>query len=84
MSEYKRGDERIMRVTEIDGERVSWVCEGELIRCRDCIYWCDEDFCLNPQWQTGPRSSEGIVKFPCTFPDDFCSYSERREVTDER
>lgn len=54
--------------------------KDELIRCRDCIYWCDEDFCLNPQWQTGPRSSGGIVEFPCTFPDDFCSYGERREA----
>lgn len=28
MSEHKRGEERIMRVTEIDGERTSWVDEG--------------------------------------------------------
>ena len=35
MSEHKRGEERIMRVTEIDGERTSWVDEGELVRCAD-------------------------------------------------
>lgn len=39
MRECKRGDERIMRVTEIDGERVSWVCEGELVRCEGCVNW---------------------------------------------
>lgn len=39
MSDYERGDERIVRVTEIDGERTSWVCEGELVRCRDCVNW---------------------------------------------
>ena len=33
MSEHERGEERIMRVTEIDGERASWVDEGELVRC---------------------------------------------------
>lgn len=36
MSEHKRGEERIMRVTEIDGERTSWADEGELVReCRN-------------------------------------------------
>lgn len=39
MIDAKRGDERIMRVTEIDGERASWVDEGELVRCADCVYW---------------------------------------------
>jgi hypothetical protein len=29
MIDAKRGEERIMRVTEIDGERTSWVDEGE-------------------------------------------------------
>lgn len=74
----KRGEERIMRVTEIDGERVSWVCEGELVRCRDCIYWRDEDFCSNSQWLAG-RPYNGLMSFPCTFPDSFCSYAEKRE-----
>lgn len=39
MSEHKRGEERIMRVTEIDGERTSWVDEGELVRCDGCVNW---------------------------------------------
>lgn len=50
----------------------------ELIRCRDCIYWRDEDFCANPQWQTGGPSN-GLIAFPCTFPENFCSYAEKRE-----
>ena len=50
MSEHKRGEERIMRVTEIDGERTSWVDEGELVRCSDCVNWGAEsiyehDYC---------------------------------------
>lgn len=52
--------------------------KDELIRCRDCIYWRDEDFCANPQWQTG-RPSNGLIAFPCTFPESFCSYAEKRE-----
>ena len=39
MSEHKRGEERIMRVTEIDGERTSCVDEGELVRCEVCVNW---------------------------------------------
>lgn len=39
MSEHKRGEERIMRVTEIDGERTSWVDEGELHDCGTCWAW---------------------------------------------
>lgn len=39
MSDHKRGEERIMRVTEIDGERTSWVDEGELVRCDGCVNW---------------------------------------------
>lgn len=78
MSDYRRGDERIMRVTEIDGERASWVDAGGIVRCRDCIYWRDEDFCANPQWQTGV-SRNGLMSFPCTFPESFCSYAEKRE-----
>lgn len=83
MSEHKRGEERIVRVTEIDGERTSWVDEGELVRCADCVYWCDDDFCANTKWQAG-RTSNGLVTFPCTFAEDFCSYAEKKEATDER
>lgn len=36
MTDFIRGRELIMRVTEIDSERASLVDEGELVRCRDC------------------------------------------------
>lgn len=49
----------------------------EIVRCRDCFYWRDEDFCANPQWQA-IRSSSGLVECPCTFPESFCSFGERR------
>lgn len=39
MSDYKRGDERVMRVCDINCGRVSWACEGEVVRCRDCVNW---------------------------------------------
>lgn len=78
MSEYIIQDIQLAHL-EASGSR-KLLEMPELIRCRDCIYWRDEDFCLNPQWQTGLRSSGGIVEFPCTFPDDFCSYGERREA----
>lgn len=88
MAEYIVRVDESRKATDHPKDPVAWLYSlpvlEEVVRCRDCIYWCDEDFCSNPQWQTGPRSSGGIVELPCTFPDDFCSYSERREVTDER
>lgn len=42
----------------------------EIIRCRDCLYWEDEDYCLH--WQTSKYEA------PCTLPEDFCSYAEKR------
>ena len=36
MSDYKRGDERIMRVTEVNGRQTTWVRVGDLVRCEDC------------------------------------------------
>ena len=36
MTDYKRGDERIMRVTEVDCGMATWVHVGELVRCADC------------------------------------------------
>ena len=51
----------------------------EIVRCRDCLYWREEDFCVNPQWQS-IRSSSGLVECPCTFPESFCSFAERRDA----
>lgn len=50
----------------------------EVIRCKDCLYWRDEDFCANPQWQANaPRN--GLIEFPCTLCDSFCSFAEPKE-----
>ena len=49
-------------------------CE-EVIRCRDCLYWIDEDYCTNPKWRVG-RTYER----PCTEPDGFCAWAERRQA----
>lgn len=37
MTEYKRGDERIWRVCDVDGPRTSWREAGEIVRCKDCV-----------------------------------------------
>ena len=50
----------------------------EVIRCRDCFYWRDEDFCINSQWQAN-APSRGLIEFPCTTREDFCSFAEPRE-----
>ena len=36
MSDYKRGDERIVRVCDVNGPRTSWHEVGGLVRCSDC------------------------------------------------
>lgn len=36
MTDCKRGDERIMRVTEVNCGRTTWVRVGGLVRCMDC------------------------------------------------
>lgn len=45
----------------------------EIIRCRDCFYWVDEDFCNNPQWHDFSSCTR-----PCTYPENFCSWAEKR------
>ena len=47
----------------------------EVIRCRDCLYWIDEDYCVNPKWRVG-RTCER----PCTEPDGFCAWAGRRQA----
>lgn len=79
MSDFKRGDLRIMRVTEIDGERATWVDAGELVRCADCVNW-------------GPMPFDYPIDYcpvvmKCTRPTDWCCWGargEREEATDER
>lgn len=71
MSEHKRGEERIIRVTEIDGERTSWADEGELVRCADCVNW----------GEMAPEGSQGwcpIVR-KCTRAGDWCCWGAKGE-----
>lgn len=76
MSEHKRGEERIMRVTEIDGERTSWVDEGELVRCDGCVNWgtltpkYSEDWCH--------------VVSKCTLARGWCCWGARKGENDGR
>ena len=77
MTDCKRGDERIMRVTEIDGERASWVCEGELVRCRDCVNWgAMGDVYHLPDYCPVVRK--------CTRPSDWCCWGARKGESDGR
>ena len=39
MSDYRRGDERIMRVTEVNRGQTTWVRVGDLVRCGDGGGW---------------------------------------------
>lgn len=75
MSDYKRGDERIWRVCDIDGQRASWREVGEIVRCKDCAH--------------GTLASlNGVLVVECAVtrmyrdPGGYCNLSERRD--DER
>ena len=76
MSEHKRGEERIMRVTEIDGERTSWVDEGELVRCDGCVNWGAMAVNSSPDWCTV------VQKY--TRPSDWCCWGAGKGESDER
>lgn len=49
--------------------------DGYIIRCKDCFYWREEDFCVNPQWNNNSTNDKFLL-YPCTDYDDFCSYAE--------
>ena len=53
----------------------------KVIRCKDCFYWTDEDFCNNPQWHDDDGKKIGTR--PCTFPEDYCSYALPKDDKDE-
>lgn len=76
MSDYERGDERIMRVTEIDGGRISLVDEGELVRCRDCVNW----------GAMGDLYPPDCCPVVCkrTRPSNWCCWGAGKGETDER
>lgn len=76
MSNYKRGDERIMRVCDINCGRVSWACEGEVVRCADCGNWGALERNYPPDWCPVVRK--------CTRPTDWCCWGARKGEFDER
>lgn len=47
--------------------------DEEIVRCRDCLYWVDEDFCNNPMWH-----QERSIYRPCTDHDGYCAWGVRR------
>ena len=67
MSDYKRGEERIWRACDIDGQSTSWREVGEIVRCRDCRH-CEVGACF-------VRSQH-----PVLVPEDgYCHLGERTE-----
>lgn len=77
VSEYVYREHRKSESSKhVKSELVSWVRCEEVIRCRDCLYWIDDDFCNNPQWHVSHPACER----PCTEPNGFCSWAERRQA----
>lgn len=74
MTDYRRGDERIMRCTEVNCGRSTWVRESYLVRCRDCANLAvaagGARYCAH--WSR---------KVPM---DGYCHLGERSEEEDER
>lgn len=76
MIDAKRGDERIMRATEVNGRQTTWVRVGDLVRCERCVNWGAMGDIYPPDWCPVVRK--------CTRPSDWCCWSERKEKDDER
>ena len=49
----------------------------EVVRCRECKYYTEYDFCKSDQW-TGCYGDMPIVNA-----DDYCSYGRRKEGAEE-
>lgn len=72
MNDYKRGEERIWRISDVDGHRVSCREVGELVRCKDCSH--------------GTLTSlRGVLVVECAVirmyknPDGYCDRGERKD-----
>lgn len=81
MIDAKRGDERIMRVAEVNGRQTTWVRVGDLVRCEDCVNW-------NTMVPDGVRRRSGDFYCPvvrkCTRPSDWCCWGAGKEADNER
>lgn len=68
-----------------NGNPIKVICEDNceyynffrVVRCRDCVNCWFDEHCENGVCDVNP-SQRRVV-----YPDDFCSYAERRKVTDE-
>ena len=76
MSEHKRGDERIMRVTEVNRGQTTWVRVGDLVRCADCINWGALAGNYSPDWCPVVQKH--------TRPTDWCCWGARKGENDGR
>lgn len=58
-------------------EQMPTVDAVEVVRCKDCCKW--KDFSANKGW-----GGKGYCRFSeyTTLSDDFCSYGERKEVSE--
>ena len=72
MIDAKRGDERIMRATEVNGRQTTWVRVGDLVRCADCINW-------GAMNDLHPHDSCPVVR-KCTRQGDWCCWGARKGV----
>lgn len=50
----------------------------EVVRCRDCIYY-EANSCFNRQWDL-----ESSTEIPSVCENDYCSYGEKKENTNEQ
>lgn len=75
MSDYKRGDERIMRVTEVNRGQTTWVRVGDLVRCEDCANLGAD--------QIYPQDYCPVVR-KYVRPSDWCCWGAGKEADDER
>lgn len=84
MTGYKRGDERVMRVCDINCGRVSWVCEGEVVRCRDCEWFDGRDVTVR-QYGLALCRRNCAASTPVTSDGSgFCAWAKRKGESDER
>lgn len=76
MSDYKRGDERVMRYAGVEHCEEKWIDEGELVRCESCVNWGAMDDLYPPDYCPVVRK--------CTRPSDWCCWGARKGESDGR
>lgn len=85
MSEYimERPDSPAKVVRDGWNVRIEWDFKQreEIVRCRDCVYFCNHKHANGTEWQTcsyfDSEHAEGE-------PDGFCAWGEKRSRNDEQ